>query len=135
MITYATSADGIRPEQLEGGFFEGWPNPPSPSTHFRILLGSLEVVLALDEQRVVGFITAVGDGVSAAYIPHLEVLPEYRGQGIGADLVRRMLDRLRNTYMVDLSCDENVVAFYECFGMTRANAMILRNYDRQACEP
>ena len=34
MIRYAKSTDGVTPEQL-GGFFEGWPSPPSPGTHLR----------------------------------------------------------------------------------------------------
>jgi GNAT superfamily N-acetyltransferase len=37
----------------------------------------------------VGFITAITDGVLTTYLPQLEVLAEYRGQGIGSALVER----------------------------------------------
>ncbi len=131
MIAYQVDLAGVTPELLDG-FWVGWPVRPSPETHVRILAGSEAFVLARDPEaggRVVGFITAVGDGVLASYIPLLEVLPEYRGQGIGTELVRRLLDRLRDRYMVDLVCDEDLVPFYERFGMVRYGAMILRRRD------
>ncbi len=127
MIRYTTSLDGIDDADL-AGFWVGWPNPPSPETHRRILRGSEIVVLAWDdtERRVVGFITAVGDGVLAASIPLLEVVIEYQGAGIGTDLVRRMLTELEGRYMVDLTCDPELVPFYERLGLTRHDAMIRR---------
>ena len=133
MIRYTESLEGIEPQDLDG-FFVGWPNPPSPETHLRLLNGSDHVVLAIDERagRVVGFITAISDGILSAYIPHLEVLPEYQGQGIGSELVRRMLRRLGTLYMVDLLCDEDVQPFYDRLGMRRMLGMAVRNYDRQS---
>lgn len=133
MITYRHSSQDITPDQLRG-FFEGWPNPPTPETHLRLLEGSDEVVIAIDEDTgaVVGFITAITDRVLSAYIPFLEVLPEYRGRGIGSELVRRMLDRLDGLYMVDLLCDKQLIAFYERFGMRGATGAMLRNYKYQA---
>ena len=49
MIRYLYSAEGITADQLPG-FFEGWPNPPSPETHLRLLTKSDEVILAMDTQ-------------------------------------------------------------------------------------
>ena len=133
MITYRYSSEGVRPEQLQG-FFEGWPNKPSPETHLRLLESSDEVVLAVDEETgaVVGFITAITDRVLSAYIPLLEVLPQYRGRRIGRELVRRMLGRLDGLYMVDVLCDAHLVSFYERFGMRGATGAMLRNYDMQS---
>jgi ribosomal protein S18 acetylase RimI-like enzyme len=90
-IAYRDSAAGITPDQL-GGFLIGWPSPPDPVTHVRLLAHSDAVVLALDAdtRSVVGFITAITDHVLAASVPHLEVLPAYQGQGIGSTLVRGM---------------------------------------------
>src|SRR5262245_27738350 len=106
-ITYTDSLENIAADKLQG-FFVGWSNPPSPEAHLRILAGSDHVVLALDCDRVIGFITAISDGVSAAYIPFLEVLPAYKGQGIGTELVQRMLEKLRHLYGIDLICDTDV---------------------------
>lgn len=133
MISYTVSVTGITPERL-AGFFVGWRDPPSPETHLESLINSDQVVLALDHTtgNVVGFITAVSDGVLAAYIPLLEVLPAYQGQGIGSELVRRLLERLRGLYAIDLICNPELQPFYSRFGMKPYTGMILRNYERQS---
>lgn len=135
MIRYQENLDGVTPELL-AGFWADWASPPSRATHLRILSGSEEVVLAIDSDagdRVVGFVTAVGDGVFASYIPLLEVLPDNQGQGIGSELVRRLLRRLADRYMVDLVCADDLIPFYERFGMVRYGAMVLRR--REVLEP
>jgi GNAT superfamily N-acetyltransferase len=133
MIVYTDSLDGITPDDLRG-FFVGWPDPPTPPRHLDLLRGSAEIVLAVDTDaaRVVGFVTAISDGVLAAFIPLLEVLPAYQGQGIGSELVRRMLDKLAPLYAVDLTCDARLQPFYAQFGMQPHTGMIRRRYDRQA---
>lgn len=133
MVIYSDSLAGITPDRLRG-FFVGWPDPPNPATHLRILDGSDIVVLALDGETgpVVGFVTAISDGVSCAYIPHLEVLPAHQNQGIGTELMRRMLARLSHLYMIDLLCDPDVQPFYARLGMRPASGMLVRNYAHQA---
>jgi ribosomal protein S18 acetylase RimI-like enzyme len=133
MIAYLDSCESISPQQLDG-FFEGWPNPPAEETHLELLQNSDEVILALDQSsgQVVGFITAVTDHVLSAYIPLLEVVSTYRGQGIGKTLARLMLERFRDLYMVDLSCDEALQGFYENLGMVRTQGMMIRRYEHQS---
>ncbi len=133
MIEYLNSAEDIGPAQLHG-FFVDWPNPPTPDVHLRLLRNSDAAVLAVDTAtgQVVGFITAITDGVLAAYIPFLEVLPAYQHQGIGQTLVHRMLARLQDLYMIDLLCDTDVQSFYEQFGMYPAVGMCVRNFARQS---
>jgi ribosomal protein S18 acetylase RimI-like enzyme len=133
-IRYTTSLDGITAADLDGGFWVGWPAPPSPAMHLAMLHGSEAVVLAIDDVvaagspgRIVGFVNAIGDGVLAAYVPCLEVLPAWQGQGIGSELVRRVLAAVGPRYMVDLVCDEDVVPFYERLGFTSYRAMIRRD--------
>lgn len=136
MITYTSSLAGITSNDLQGGFFVGWPNPPSPNAHFQILVNSAAIVLARNHGgMVVGFITAISDGISCAYIPHLEVLPDYQGLGIGTELVRQMIAKLRHLYMIDLVCDPPLQPFYERMGMRPVVGMVVRNHDRQSCEP
>ena len=132
MISYADSLEGITPNRLRG-FFVGWRSPPTPEEHLRILRGSDEVVLAVDDQteNVVGFITAITDGVLTAFIPLLEVLPAYQGRGIGTELTRRMMDQLRELQNVDLLCDPNLQPFYARFGMVPSHGMVVRRYQQQ----
>ncbi|MCM3122806.1 GNAT family N-acetyltransferase [Mesobacillus sp. AQ2] len=132
-MLFKNSLAGIQPEMLEG-FFVGWPTPPSPETHFKLLKNSSKVILAFDKEseRVVGFITAISDGVLSAYIPFLEVLPEFKNRGIGKELVNRMMTELHDIYMIDLCCDDDLVPYYEKLGMIKANGMLLRNYEMQS---
>jgi len=133
MITYSDDLEGTLVEHLHG-FFQGWPDPPSPAAHVRLLRGSSAVVLASLEttRQVVGFVTAVTDGVLSAYIPFLEVHPAYQGRGIGSELMRRMLRKLEGTYMIDLLCDAELQPFYERLGMRPATGMMIRNRARQS---
>jgi ribosomal protein S18 acetylase RimI-like enzyme len=129
MIEYADSVEGVAPRMLKG-FFEGWKKPRTPEEHLRMLENSDHVVLALDpaNEKVVGFITALSDHVQTAFIPLLEVLPEYRGRGIGSELVTRMLEKLKGLPCVDLTCDPDVQKFYERFGMIPSVGMVIRDY-------
>ncbi|MGX1827480.1 GNAT family N-acetyltransferase [Paenibacillus taichungensis] len=133
-ITFRESLKGIGIDQLSGTFFEGWPNPPSTATFLKLLEKSYAVELAIDEEtgNVVGFIQAISDGVLSAYIPLLEVLPEYQGKGIGTDLIKRMFNRLGDLYMIDLLCDNELQEFYEKQGMNKASGMVIRHYQNQA---
>jgi GNAT superfamily N-acetyltransferase len=131
MIQYQTLLEGIRADQLEG-FFVGWPNPPTPATHLEILKRATHVVLALDGSSVVGFVTAISDEILCAYIPLLEVLPSHQHQGIGSELMHRMLERLREIYMIDLLCDPDLQAFYLKVGMEESTGMLVRNFARQS---
>ena len=136
MIEYTDSLDGINSGQLTG-FFVGWPNPPSPETHRRILEGSDAVELAIDSEtgHVVGFMNAISDGILSTYFPLLEVLPEYQHKGIGSELVRRSLERYADLYMVDLLCDTDLQPFYGRFGLKPATAVAIRRFESQSGRP
>ena len=133
-ISYRDSADGLTVDQLRGTFFVGWPNPPSPATHLRLLQSTDHIVIAIDDSTdaVVGFVTAISDGVLAAYIPFLEVDPAYQKRGIGTELINRILAQLKHLYANDLLCDVELQPYYERLGMRRATGMLHRNYDRQS---
>lgn len=130
-ISYQETTDGIEPSDLQG-FFVGWPSSPSPEAHLEILKGSdFRILALLKNRRVVGFITAITDGVSCAYIPYLEVLPEWQGKGIGTKLMKRMMAELGSLYAIDLTCEEEVKGFYKRLGFEERVGMTVRNYERQ----
>ena len=133
MVQYHSDLSRVSTADLQG-FFSGWPDPPSPETHHRLLAGSSHFMVAVPSgaSQVVGFITAISDGVLSAYLSHLEVLPSYRGRRIASTLVRAMVERLAGIYMVDLICDPDVQPFYEALGFQRSSGMILRSYNAQS---
>lgn len=85
-----------------------------------------------EKNKVIGFITAISDGVLSAYIPFLEVLPEYQNKGIGMELTKRMLEELGDLYMIDLLCDQNLQPYYKKLGMHEATGMLVRNHQNQS---
>ena len=133
-VHYTDTPETLSAEMLTG-FFVGWPNPPVPERHLAILRGSYRVWLALADERCIGFINALSDGVFYAYLPLLEVLPAYQGRGVGRRLVGLMMESLSFTYAVDVCCDEDLVPFYRKAGFFEVRAMARRTYARQAGEP
>ncbi len=132
VITYTSSIQAVTADQLRG-FFVGWPAPPTPEDHLRLLRSSYRVALAqIDGGRVIGFVTAISDGVMNAHIPLLEVLTAYQGQGVGTELMKHILKQLDSLYAVDLICDLDLKAFYGRLGFGEATGMIIRRVRRGA---
>jgi len=129
MIEYRTNLDGILPDDLKG-FSVGWRNPLSCSQLHTLLRSSSHFVLAYDTEtnRVVGLVNALSDGVNFAFIPMLEVLPDYQTRGIGSELMRRILHLLHRISCIDLTCDPSVQGFYKRFGMLASHGMVIRKY-------
>ena len=126
-IRYSTDANDLATAELDG-FFVGWPNKPSNATLIESIAKSDHCVLAFDDHRLIGFISAITDHTLCAFIPLLEVLPEYQKQGIGSELVQQMKSLLANLYAIDLICDEDLVPFYTNLGFTKTRSMSIRNY-------
>jgi ribosomal protein S18 acetylase RimI-like enzyme len=62
----------------------------------------------------------LSDGVSDAYIQDLVVLPEYRGRGIGKELVQRLVAHCRkaNLTWIALVAEPGTEGFYQSLGFT-----------------
>ena len=129
MIIYCDDIHDIFQGQLYG-FFVGWKKPLTAESHYALLKGSTHFIAAVDNEtdKIVGFVTALSDGINSSFIPLLEVLPEYQGCGIGTTLMQKILTKLENVANVDLTCDIAVQSFYERFEMFKSNGMVLRKY-------
>src|SRR4029450_9344489 len=58
----------------------------------RLVQEAARVVGLYDADRQIGFARAVSDGASVTYLADVYVLPEYRGQGLGVELIREMIE-------------------------------------------
>lgn len=128
MIHYQNDLHGVSAADLEG-FCVGWRKPLTGERLLQVLRGSHAVVLARDDDQVVGFANALSDGLLIAYLPLLEVRPGHQRKGIGSELVRRLIEHLGGHYGIDLLCDEGLEGFYRKFGMRAVRGMCLRNLD------
>nr|AIA12207.1 Acetyltransferase (GNAT) domain protein [uncultured bacterium] len=70
----------------------GWQQRVSDSEKFKQMMEHTNrTVVAFDNSRVVGFARALCDEVSNGYISMVAVAEDRRGQGIGRELVRRLV--------------------------------------------
>jgi GNAT superfamily N-acetyltransferase len=58
----------------------------------RLVENADRVVGVYDGDRQIGFARAFTDGATLAYLADVYVLDEYRGRGLGVELVREMID-------------------------------------------
>ncbi len=58
-----------------------------------------------------------------AFLPELEVLPEYQGLAIGSTLLKNILDDLAGFYSIDGTCDDELVDYYQSFWVLHGNGM------------
>jgi GNAT superfamily N-acetyltransferase len=59
----------------------------------RLVREAQRVVGVYDDDRQIGFARAFTDGVALVYLADVYVLPAYRGQGLGVQLVREMVEK------------------------------------------
>ena len=74
----------------------GWIGSAEEGTFLKkALSGSCAVAGAFSSGRLVGIARALSDGISDAYIQDVTTLQEYRGMGIGSELVTVLVAELR----------------------------------------
>ncbi len=69
-----------------------WGRGRSRELTERAIRGSTRVVGLYRDGEQVGFARAVSDGAIVAYLADVYVLPEWRGRGLGLELVREIVD-------------------------------------------
>jgi GNAT superfamily N-acetyltransferase len=97
----------------------GWRRPGEEND----IAGVLEAgpaVGAWDGDRLVGFARALSDGHFAAYIEDVMVHERYRGSGLGARVLARLLEAVGEVGQVSLFCEPGTTRFYEGQGFRPA---------------
>jgi GNAT superfamily N-acetyltransferase len=69
-----------------------WAAGRPRETQDRLIDEASRVVGLYDGERQIGFCRAFSDGLSLAYLADVYVLDEYRGRGLGEELVREMIE-------------------------------------------
>jgi len=82
------------------------------------LLNSWHVVTAYEEDKPVGIGRILSDGIVQALICDLIVLPEYQGRGIGAGILKQLLQKCKDNeiLLVQLFAARGKDGFYKKFG-------------------
>lgn len=69
-----------------------------------------------DGERLIGYGRAVTDDIYRALIEDVIVDGAYRGHGIGAEIMRRLLERLAHVEEIALVCHDGLIPFYQRLG-------------------
>jgi ribosomal protein S18 acetylase RimI-like enzyme len=69
-----------------------WAEGRNRETVVRLVRTAQRVVGLYDGDRQIGFARVVTDDASLAYLADVYVLPEYRGRGLGVELVREAIE-------------------------------------------
>jgi GNAT superfamily N-acetyltransferase len=91
----------------------------------RLLHSADRVVGLYDGTRQVGFARAFTDGTTLAYLADVYVLPEYRGRGLGVELVREMIERGRYAKLRWLLHTRDAHDLYRRFGFTQPSERLM----------
>ena len=82
------------------------------------VFSSYSHIAVYDGDKLIGYIDSVSNGVTDAYIQDLMVHPKYQRRGIGTDLMRKMIECLKENhiFMISVIYDESLRSFYARFG-------------------
>lgn len=97
-----------------------WSSAEKPELLHKALLASHSLVTAWQGTRLIGLGNAISDGHLVVYYPHLLVLPEYQGQGVGTGIMRRLMTRYEGFHQHILIADGGTLEFYRKLGFERA---------------
>ena len=75
--------------------------------------------------RLVGFCRAVTDGITVVYLADVYVLPEFRGRGLGVELLREMIENGPYADRTWILHTEDAHSLYEKFGFAVPNYKVL----------
>ena len=87
----------------------------------RLIAEASRVVGLYDGDRQIGFCRAFTDGVVIAYLADVYVVPEYRGRGLGEELVREMVENGPYADIKWVLHTEDMHPLYRKFGFSEPN--------------
>ncbi len=83
-----------------------------------LLMTSYFHIAVYEDNKLIGYVDSVSNGVTDAYIQDLMVHPEYQGKGIGTELMNKIIAHLKekHIYMISVVYEESLKPFYKRFG-------------------
>ena len=99
----------------------GWSSGHFPEKLVVAMKNFKTVFSAWDEEKLVGMICAMDDGIMNAYVHYLLVDPDYHGNTIGRTLVGMMKEHYKDYLRVAVIAYDKEVHFYENCGFEKSN--------------
>jgi len=89
-----------------------------PAAHKKAFENSQITVFIRREGQLIGFGRAISDGVFQAAIYDIAILPEYQAQGIGAIIIKIIIDKFSNCNFI-LYAAPGKEGFYQTLGFRK----------------
>lgn len=105
----------------------------SPAGLEKAFSNSMYMCFVFDRTRLVGVGRAMADGVDCSYICDVAVHPEYQGNGMGKDIIAKLVGLSEGHKKIILYANPGLEGFYKRFGFMRMNtAMAIFKNPEQA---
>ena len=126
MLTYTSLAEPT-PNQINEITLlyrlEGWWSKESddPEMVAQIISGSHCFMIVTKDDVTIGMGRALSDGVRDAYIQDVTVKKSYRGQGIGTQIIQKLVERFNTDGLewIGLIAEKNSHKFYKRLGFKK----------------
>lgn len=102
-----------------------WGEGRPRETQDRLIDEASRVVGLYDGNRQIGFCRAFTDGIAAAYLADVYVLEEYRGRGLGEELVREIVENGPDAGVKWLLHTTDMHPLYRKFGFEEPNYKVM----------
>lgn len=120
-ITYKDTHD-LSTQELQRLFLSvEWSSGHYPDKLVVAMKNFKTVHTAWDNDKLVGLICAMDDGIMTAYIHYLLVDPDYQHSGIGKQLVEKMKEKYKDYLRIVIVAYNEEVGFYESCGFKKAD--------------
>ncbi len=103
-----------------------WASGRSRDQVAATIAGAARVVGLYDGARQIGFARVISDGVHVAHLCDVYVLAEYRGRGLGVELVREAVDNGPHASLGWTLATDDAHGLYARFGFTSPNEKLMQ---------
>ncbi len=80
---------------------------------------------AWEDQKLIGFARVVSDGRFRAYVEDVVVYKGYQKNGVGKEIVSKLMYELSNIEVVSLFCEEKLIDFYKSNGFKPSKSQLV----------
>jgi ribosomal protein S18 acetylase RimI-like enzyme len=115
-IQYKTTKEFSERELKDLFLSVNWSSGNYPDKLVVAMRNSSSVFTAWDNDKLVGLINVLDDGIMTAYVHYLLIMPEYQHIGIGKKLVEMVSENYTGFLRIVLIAYEQEVGFYKHCG-------------------